>query len=169
MRTLFIGGALGALVVLVVGLSACGGSNGTSAADESLLRKADTYEISLIEKDFHEAMTKKDIDQMMKLWAPNATFTAGPGRTATGKANIRKTWLKSAAFKPEANWVSDHPAYKLRVTINGDRGTLHFECHFIDVKTGTVALVTAADQDVARIDGRWLITRMVGSTTELST
>jgi ketosteroid isomerase-like protein len=155
--------------VLVVGLSACGGSNGTSAADESLLRKADTYEISLIEKDFHEAMTKKDIDQMMNLWAPNATFTYRAGQTATGKAGIRKVWLKSAAWKPDVNWLSDHPAYKLRVTINGDRGTLHFECHFLDIETNKVALVTAADQDVAKIDGRWLITRMVGSTTELST
>ena len=169
MRTLFIGGALGALVVLVVGLSARGGTNGTSAADESLLRKADTYDISLIEKDFHEAMTKKNIDQMMNLWAPHATFTYRAGQTATGKEEIRKVWLKSAAFKPEAKWVSDHPAYKLRVTINGDRGTLHFECHFLDIETNKVALVTAADQDVAKIDGRWLITRMVGSTTELST
>ena len=168
MRTLFIGGALGALVVLAVGLSACGGSSGTSAADESLLRKADTYEISQIEKDFHEAMTRKDIDKMMNLWAPHATFTYRAGQTATGTGEIRKVWLKSAAFKPDANWVSDHPAYKLRVTINGDRGTLHFECHFIDVETEMVALVTAADQDVAKVDGRWLITRMVGSTTELS-
>ena len=52
--------------------------------------------------------------------------------------------------------------------MNGDRGTLHFECHFIDMKTHKVAAVTAADQDVARIGDRWLITNMVGSTTELS-
>jgi ketosteroid isomerase-like protein len=166
MRTLLIGGALGALVVA---LSACGGSSGSSASDQALQRQADTYAISQIEKDFHESMTKKDIDLMMSLWAQNATFTSGPGKTATGKAQIRKTWLKSAAFKPDKNWVADHPAYKVRVTINGDRGTLHFECHFLDIETDKVALVTAADQDVARIDGRWLITRMVGSTTELST
>jgi hypothetical protein len=30
-----------------------------------------------------------------------------------------------------------------------------------------VAAVTAGDFDVARIDGRWLITKMVGSTAEL--
>jgi hypothetical protein len=29
-------------------------------------------------------------------------------------------------------------------------------------------LVTAADQEVERIDGRWLITSMVGSTATLS-
>ena len=36
------------------------------------------------------------------------------------------------------------------------------------MKTHKVAAVTAADQDVARIGDRWLITNMVGSTTELS-
>jgi uncharacterized protein (TIGR02246 family) len=165
MRILLIGGALGALVL---GLSACGGSSGSSASDQALQRKVDAYEISQIERHFHKAMARKDIDLMMSLWAPNATFTFGPGETATGKGQIRNVWLKSNAFKRETTWVSDHPAYKLRVTINGDRGTLHFECHFIDVKSKTVAAATAADQDVARIDGRWLITKMVGSTAELS-
>ena len=51
--------------------------------------------------------------------------------------------------------------------MNGDRGTLHFECHFIDAKTEVVAAVTAGDSDVARIDGEWLITNFVGGTTEL--
>jgi len=168
MRTLWIGGALGALALAAVALSACGGSSATSGAERTLQRQADTYAIDQIEKSFHEAMSKKDIDQLMSVWAPNATFTFGPGQTATGKKQIREFWLKSTAFKPETQWVSDHPAYKLRVTVSGDRGTLHFECHFIDVETGKVAAVTAADQDVARIDGRWLVTNMVGGTAELS-
>jgi ketosteroid isomerase-like protein len=165
MRKLLIGGAV---VAMVVALSACGGSSGSSASEQALQRQADIYTIGLIERDFHESMAKKDIDQMMRLWTSNATFTYGPGQTATGTEQIRKTWLNSPAFKPATHWLSDHPAYKLRVTVNGDRGTLHFECHFIDVDTGKVAAVTAGDFDVARIGGRWLITKMVGSTTELA-
>ena len=65
------------------------------------------------------------------------------------------------------HWVSDHPAYKVEITVNGDRGTLHFECHYVDYDTEKVASVTAADLDVARIDGQWLITNMVAGTTEL--
>jgi len=164
MRKLLIGCALGALIVAA---SACGGSGGTPASEKALQRQADIYEISQIEKSFHESMSKKDIEEMMSLWAPNATFTYGPGQTATGTAQIRKTWLGSPSFKPATHWISDHPAYKLEATVNGDRGTLHFECHFIDVDTGKVAAVTGGDFDVARIDGRWLITRMVGSTAEL--
>ena len=81
---------------------------------------------------------------------------------------IRRFFLEdSAPFAPENAWISDHPAYKLEITVNGDRGTLHFECHFVDVETGEVAAATAADFDVARIDGEWLITNMVGGTTVL--
>jgi hypothetical protein len=103
----------------------------------------------------------------VSLFAPNATGTFGPGKTVAGKEQIRQVWLKSVAFKPQTHWLSDHPAYKLKATVDGDRGTLHFECHFIDVDTAKVAAVTAGNLDVARIDGRWLITNFVGSTSEL--
>jgi ketosteroid isomerase-like protein len=165
MRALLIGGVL---AVVVLALAACGGSNGSSASEQALQRQADIYAISQIERTFHESMAKKDIDEMMSLWTTNATFTYGPGQTATGKDQIRNVWLAAPAWKPETHWLSDHPAYKLRATVNGDRGTLHFECHFIDVDTGKVAAVTAGDFDVAKIGGRWLITKMVGSTTELA-
>src|SRR5262245_1454503 len=129
--------------------------------------QVDRYAISEIERDFHEAISKKNIDQIVGLFAPNATGTFGPGKTVTGKEQIRGAWLKSVAFKPETQWLSDHPAYKLKVTLAGDRGTLHFECHFVDIKTGKIAAVTAGNADVARINNRWLITNFVGSTSEL--
>jgi hypothetical protein len=95
-------------------------------------------------------------------------MTVGAGKTASGLDEIRRFYLEdSAFFEPENRWISDHPAYKLEVTVNGDRGTLHFECHFIDVKTGEVVAATAADLDVARIGGEWLITNLVGGTTVL--
>lgn len=165
MRRLLIGCVLGALAV---SLSACGGSSGDSASEQTLQRKADFWEIDQIERNFHEATTKKDIDLMMSLFSPNATLTIGGGRTAAGKKQIQQYFLtKSVFFKPTNQWISDHPAYKLRVTVNGDRGTLHFECHYVDVKNKKVVVVVAADQEVARIDGRWLITDMVGGSTTL--
>ena len=164
MRTILLGGALAALVV---SLAACGGSSSSSAAEDALQHEADLYRISQLEKTFHEAISKKDIEQMMSLFAPNATATFGPGQTVSGKEQIRDVWLKSVAFKPETSWLSDHPAYKLKATVDGDRGTLRFECHFVDLKTAKVAAVTASNQDVARIDNGWLITNFVGSTSEL--
>ena len=166
MRKPVIGGALGVFLVSVV-LAACGGSNADSAGDQSR-RFQDLWQIDKIEKDFHEATSVKDIELMMSLYAPNATFTVGGGETAVGVDEIRDFWTeKSPAFEPTNNWISDHPAYKLEITVNGNRGTLHFECHFVDAETGKVAAVTAGDADVARIDGQWLITNFVGGTTEL--
>jgi ketosteroid isomerase-like protein len=166
MRKLLIGGGLG-VVLLTVALVACGDQGG-GASDAESRRFQDMWEIDQIEKDFHGSMTTKDIDRMMSLFAPNATMTVGPGVTASGLDEIRAFWLEKAApFAPENQWVSDHPAYKLEITLDGDRGTLHFECHYVDVKTSEVASATVADFDVARIDGTWLITNMVGGTTVL--
>ena len=72
MRTLLVGGAL---AVIVVSLAACGGSSTSSASEEALQRQADLWAIDQIEKNFHKATSKHDIDLMMSLWAPNATFT----------------------------------------------------------------------------------------------
>ena len=166
MRRLVIGGVLGVFLLSVV-LVACGDSGGGSSDDQSR-RFQDMWEIDKIEKDFHGSMTTKDIDRMMGLYATNATITVGPGVTASGLDEIRTFWLEKAApFAPENQWVSDHPAYKLEITVDGDRGTLHFECHFVDVETSEVASATVADFDVARIDGTWLITNMIGGTTVL--
>ena len=115
MRRFLIAGVL--LGVVVVSLAACGDSSSDSET-AGLQLKADTYEIGRIEEQFHQAMTLKDIDQMMSLWAPNATLTVGPDLTAAGLDEIRQFWLtKSVAFAPETTWVSDHPAYKLAVTV----------------------------------------------------
>jgi ketosteroid isomerase-like protein len=166
MRRLVIGGALAVFFLSMV-LAACSGSSDGSGGDQAR-RFQDMWEIDQIEKDFHKATTTKDIDLMLSLYAPNATMTVGPGATASGLEEIRRFWLEdSAPFKAENEWVSDHPAYKLEITVDGDRGTLHFECHFVDAKTSEVVSTTTADFDVARIDDEWLITNMVGGTTVL--
>ena len=106
MRTL-LGGALG---LLVVSLTACGGAGASSASEQALQRQADLRAIEQIERSWHEATSNQDIDLMMSLWAPNATFTVGPGQTLTGKEEIREFFLESKVFKPGNHWVSDTPA-----------------------------------------------------------
>ena len=166
MRRLLIAGALG---LMVLSLTACDRSTEDAALAKTLQEDSDRYQIDQIERKFHQATTLKNIDLMMSLWAPNATFTVGPGATAAGVDEIRDFWLtKAETFQEDTTWVSDHPAYKVEITVNGDRGTLHFECHYIDYKTNTVAFTTVADFDVARIDGRWLITTGIAATTELA-
>jgi ketosteroid isomerase-like protein len=164
MRTLLIRGGLGALVIL---LAACGGSP-TSSSEHANQRDADLYRIGEIERKWHQATSAHDIDLMMSLWAPNATFTVAAGETLTGKDAIRRFWLDTPVFQPENHWVSETPAYKLRATVDGDKGTLYFECHYVDATSGEVVAVVGADQQVARIDGDWLITNNVGASPILA-
>ena len=102
---------------------------------------------------------------MMSLWAPHATFTSG-GKTAAGSSRSEAYGSKSARSSPRTTGSPTTPRRRCSVTVNGDRGTLHFECHFIDSRARRSRRSRPADMDVARIDGRWLITRMVGGTAE---
>ena len=154
-------------VVLTVSLTACGGSSKASAATQALQKQADVNAIDAIEKTWHKASSTHNVSLMMSVWAPDSTFTIGPG-TLTGKSQIRDFFAhKAAPFQPGNHWVSDTPAYKIRITVNGDRGTLYFECHYIDVKTQKVVSVAGADQTVQKINGKWLITSSAGATPTL--
>lgn len=167
MRTVVIAVAAAiavALGVLVGALAASGGSSESSASEAQMRRNSDIYEIDQLEKKFHRATTTDDLGLMMTLYAPDATFTF-PGTIASGKQEISTFWKTSKSFTND--WVSDTPAYKVRITLNGDRGTLYFECHYLDAKTGVLAAVTAADAEVARIGGRWLITNVAGASATL--
>jgi SnoaL-like protein len=163
-RTLVAGTA--AVVVSVGALAACGGSGGGGKASAELQKEADLYQIDQLEQTWHRAASTHNIDLMMTIWAPDSSFTIG-GETASGKAAVRKVLAAAGPFQPQNHWVSDTPAYKIRTTVNGNKGTLYFECHYVDVKTGKLAKVVGADQDVEKINGKWLITNSVASSPTL--
>ncbi len=167
MRTLFIAAAAAiavAIGVLVGALAASGGSNASSASEQQMQRSADKWEIDQLQRTFHRATTTKNVDLMMSLYAPNATFTF-PGTIAAGRKEIRQFWVTSKSMTN--NWISETPVYKVRINVNGDRGTLYFECVYVDPTTSEIVAVTAADGDVARINGRWLITSLAGASATL--
>jgi len=163
---------VGARKLLLVGLlvltaTACGSSK-SSSSTQALQTVADKYAIDQIEVNWHKASSTKNVNLMMSLWAPDATFNIGT-ETLTGKAQIRNFFVhKAGPFQPQNHWVSDTPEYKLRTTVNGDKGTLYFECHYVDAKTNKVVSVVGADQDVAKINGKWLITNSAAATPTLS-
>jgi hypothetical protein len=153
----------------VVGLVFAGAGYASKHRDRglNLQRQADLRQIETIEKTWHKAASKKNLDLMMSIWAPRATMTIG-GKTYTGERAIRQVLAKAGPFQPENHWISDTAAYKIRVTANGLKGTLYFECHYIDLDTQKVAAVVAADQEVRKINGRWLITNLTASSATLS-
>jgi SnoaL-like domain len=158
----FVGG-----LALVAVLAGCGASAGSSAGSTDIQRQADLYGINQIEVKWHQASSTKDLDLMMSLWADDATFTTS-SKTYTGKAAIRDFFSTQAApFKPENHWVSDTPAYKSKATVDGDKGTLYFQCDYIDIDTKQVKVVVSADQQVARVNGVWLIKTAISATPGL--
>lgn len=156
------------LIIVPLTLAACsGGAAPTSSAEAELQHKADLYDIDQIEVKWHQAASTHNVDQMMSLWADGATFTLG-GQTYTGKDQIRTLFAtKAAPFQPTNTWESDTPAYKIKITVNGDKGTLYFECHYVDPATKKVVVVVGANQDVQRIKGTWLIVNSVGTSPVL--
>ena len=161
MKRLLITVALIGIGVLIAGNGAWGKRSVTTAQ-----KLADRYRIDNIEKTWHKAASRKDLELMMSLWAPNATATIA-GQTYRGKKAIRQFFSKAGPFQPQNHWESDTPAYKIHITINGNTGTLYFECHYIDVDTQKVAIAVGADQDVRKINGRWLITKLISSSVTL--
>lgn len=163
MRSLVAGAAC---VLAVAGLTGCGSSGGGGTASADAQKEAALYQIDQLEQTWHRAASTHNLDLMMSIWAPDASFTIG-GKTASGKAAIREVLAAAGPFQAQNHWVSDTPAYKIRTTVNGDKGTLYFECHYIDVGTGKLVKLVGADQDVQKINGKWLITNSVASSPTL--
>jgi uncharacterized protein YceK len=159
-RLVLIGLALAALI------SGCGGNDSPKASAETF-EAADKYAIASLQTKWHEANSTKNLDLAMSLFADDAIITIG-GHTYTGKDQIRNFLAtKSGPFRPENNWTSLHPAFKVRITAVEDRGTIHFECHYVDVATQQFKSSVGADGRVARIHDKWLFTSLFGGNAAL--
>jgi hypothetical protein len=149
-------------LVVAGGAYAAGRSGGPSVE-----KQADLYQVYNIERIWHRSTSKKDLNLMMSIWSANGTMTIG-GKTYSGKKAIRDVFSKSGPFQPNNNWVSDTPAYKIRANVSGNRATFHFECHYIDVDTGKIALTAGTDLELRRSGGSWLITNFAAGSATLS-
>lgn len=153
------------LVASTLGLSGC--NSGSSAEDRAAQKAADAAAISRIEAVLHQAQGAKDIDSFMAPFADDAVFTVG-GQTFTGKEEIRKFVLTTAVFQPENRWVVQTPAYKMRTSSDRNRGTLYFECHYIDVDNKVVRASISVDVKASKVKGQWALTNVVAAPAVLS-
>jgi SnoaL-like domain len=167
MRKLLVG--LGAAASIAFTAAACGGGSGVSAAKaQALQHQADLYAIYRIESKWHDAETHQNTKELEALWAPNGVWQADVNTTLTGPKAIGNYFAKYVwALARRQHWESDTATFKIRVTADGNKGTLYFECHEIDAKTRKVVAVVGQDTTVAKVDGRWLITNAVGSSPML--
>ena len=154
----------GAALAIAVPAAAHGTTKQSSSAN--VRRLANLYQIDQLEVKWHKATSKKNLPLLMSLFAPRVRLQIN-GNIVVGKKAVRKVFEKAAPFQPQNHWESDTPAYKIRVTLHGDNGTLYFECHYIDVDTGKVAVAVGGDNNVRKIKGKWLFTKLVSSSVTL--
>ena len=165
MRVLLV---VGVLAVAVPFSASAGTSTRAGAKNDAVQREADLYLIDQVEVKFHRATSTHDLNLMMSLWAPGAVFNIDQ-QTLTGKAQIRHWFAtENKAFMPNHHWESDTPSYKIRISLNGDKATMYFECHYIDPKTSQVVAVAGVDHTLQKIDGKWLIVDSAGAPATLS-
>jgi ketosteroid isomerase-like protein len=83
-----------------------------ASAEESA---EDFMGIHKIEIIFHEAGTTKNLDQMLSLFADDATLTSG-GKTYQGKEQIKKYWQAAETFQPQnvTEWHIQPPSHQVR-------------------------------------------------------
>ena len=121
------------------------------------IRDANLGQIKDLEVVIHRNQTSKNVDAFMSIWDKDATLTTG-GNTYTGIQQIRDYWAtKSAAFKPENNWLELTATQRMVTTMHGNQGTFHFECYFLDIPTKVVKGISVVDSTVVRRNGHWLL------------
>src|SRR5579875_390884 len=152
---------VGLATAVAAGLAGCGTSSASTSEDAQVQKDAALYQIDQIEQNFHQAATEHNVNLMMSLFAPGAVFNIGT-KTLDGTAQIRNFFqTQNKAFQPQNHWQADTPTYRMRTTVDGDKGTLYFECDYIDVQTKKVVAVVGVDHDVQKINGKWLIVSSV--------
>jgi hypothetical protein len=161
MKQVLIGATAAGLVFAV---SAYAAQRSTPSA--TIQKQAALYQIDQIERSWHKAASTHNLNLMMSLWAPNSSATIA-GKTYSGTAAIRTLFSKAGPFQPQNHWISDTPAWKIRTTVNGNKGTLYFECHYVDIDTSKVVAVVGADLDVQKINGKWLVVDLASSSPTL--
>ena len=114
-------------------------------------------QIKDLEVTIHRAQTAKDVDAFMSVWDADASLTTG-GKTYTGTQEIRDFWATiSPAFKPANNWIELTATPRIMASVDGDKGTLRFECYFLDIPTRVVKGISVVNSSVVQRDGRWLL------------
>ena len=166
--TILVIAAVAATTVLATG------GAGASAGRAPESHGADIAKLHTLQATFHHAVSGGGhIDELMSLWARDATFTVG-GNTLVGKDAIRMFFLNTAASFKHSTWVSLAPSWKTTIKVRGTTAQLYFECHFVDLATG--ALVAPAplyaggtfEGTASKVRGHWLFQDVTAGSAPLT-
>ena len=113
---------------------------------------------------FHQAKSHQDIDLMMSLWAPDATFNLGD-RVLSGADAIRTFFLGSGSWTHAR--MSFVPSFKDQIQVDGDQAYLYFECHDValtdesaEAPTGTIVTHLTNFGTIRNVEDNWVFQAM---------
>jgi hypothetical protein len=166
--TILVIAAAAAATVLATG----GAGASTDRAGEG--NGAAIAELHTLQATFHHAVSGGGhIDELMSLWADDATFTVG-GNTHVGKDAIRTFFLNMNPAFQHPTWVSLAPAWKTTIEVHGTTAELYFECHFVDLATGALVAPAPAyaggtfEGTASKVKGHWLFQDVTAGTAPLT-
>jgi hypothetical protein len=156
------------MLATIVLIGAFWGANAaTSLHTDKTTRLADIAQLEQGQARFHESVSGGgNIDELMSLWADDATFTSG-GTTYTRLAEIRANFLNSGGFTH--NWVSMSPAFRSGFQVRGTTADVYFDCHMVDWQANPQIVVTHGTfEGTARtVHGHWLFWHITAGTNPL--
>ena len=156
-----------ATLALLGGISGIGAVVGSAVlpvrAQVSGPESTQVGEIYELQAAFHRAKTTQDINLMMSLWDPDGTlnFQGDPNSPYVGFEQIKSFFQNSGSFTHRR--FSLVPAFKTQINVQGNLGSLYFECHDVgnfDQTDRFIASDTFLAGTVRKLGGRWVFSNM---------
>jgi ketosteroid isomerase-like protein len=151
-------GAFGAAALAFPGLASAA-TPGVSHGSEQI---GEIYELQAA---FHRAKSHQDIDLMASLWAEDCTFN-NAGTIYRGRDAVRAFFLTTGSWSHQR--ISFVPSFKDQIEVNGDTAFLYFECHDVDLSSGTVVTHLFNAGTIRKVGDHWLFQDMHGGLAPLS-
>lgn len=155
--------------VAVLAAVACEGPSappGGDALEARVQRLEDTEAIRELLRDYGRHLDRRDIDAWAALFAEDGEWLGGLGR-ARGHEALRGMLADALPPGPPAPGEGGHHLFAdQRVEVDGNRATAHSRWVFITATEGrpALAMLGAYDDELVRVDGRWLFLRRVVTT-----
>lgn len=165
-----------AALALLGGVASIGGIVSSAVlpvrAQVSGPESAQVGKIYELQAAFHRAKTTQDINLMMSLWDPDGVLNVqgDPKSPHVGFDQIKAFWQNSGSFTHSR--FSLVPSFKTQINVQGDVGSLYFECHDVgnfDKPDRFIAADTFLSGTLRKLGNRWVFSNMTaGKATPLS-
>lgn len=152
--------------VAITGCAERPSPSGDDALEARVQHLEDTEAIRELLRDYGRHLDRRDIDAWAALFADDGEWLGGLGH-ARGREALRGMLADALPPGPPAPGEGGHHLFAdQRVEVDGDRATAQSRWVFITTTDGrpSLAMLGTYDDELVRVDGRWLFLRRVVTT-----